>query len=454
MRVSPHLFGQDHDFRNNPVIPIAHVIHRNRNQGWFNRLSPMQQIKLVASAVYAAGYITNPVTETAIKSIMKFFDKGGVRTTVDKTYGLVDTFSKLSLRGSDSDTSEIAVNPKGDFETPVKRKERPQEPNMSGQQKRMRIGYDDEPMDNSEMAELRAVGSNSSKRQISNGETPLAKIPRSRLHPVDSTTQVRMFARYSGVVTVPIHGPYVATLQFRLNSIYDVKTSYSYNLENPTSDIARETTSGSIEVPAMRKYWATKYNYWSVVESRWNFNYRSNRIQAQNEAADEQIAIYHYKHGIQEPPTNQNTNTSGGYTEGGEIWDIYRRRHPTMINNMYIYENAHPSHGTYNNIQEKFKSYSYKFNPGDVPHQVQEDELKQTWHRMNEVPPTAEKMTIMFQRGPRNQFPGGGSSDHEVCYDIEVEFDVQLKDMKAELEYLEPSYDIPSISDYANQGTA
>ena len=112
---------------------------------------------------------------------------------------------------------------------------------------------------------LAIAGAGGPKRMMQ-GETKIDPIPRSRLHPLDKTVQVRMFAKFTGTFTVPNTGAGAISQQYRLNSIYDIQTAHSYSAINPTlaSGPVADTADGSPETPALRTYWMSKYNYWTV----------------------------------------------------------------------------------------------------------------------------------------------------------------------------------------------
>ena len=440
MRVSPHLFGQDHDFRNNPVIPIAHVIHRNRNEGWFNRLSILQQIKLVASAVYSAGFITYPVTERAIRSMMRFFKQGGVRTTVDKTYGLVDTFSKLNLRGSD--TSEIAVNPKGDFETPVKRKV-PNEPNMSAKQKRMRI-ENDEPME--EVAELRAVGANANTSWTTHGETPVDNIPVTRYTPFDKTTQVLMpfYVLKTNISLQPGNGAgSVEARSWRLNSIHDCETTTNYTEDPPRNP---DTSDPVQNHPCMRNYWQEFYRKWTVVGSRYQIRFRSKNVTR----SDSQYSIYVYEHGQQLIPVVDDNNN--------RIPDLFRKYHPHVKKHQYYNSRdqidftggpAQEQRWNHRNQHNNWETiHKGTYNKNSIEHSVIEDEQQKTWHDFQTVPPEREAFTVIIQRSDASEI-----NDVQLFFDLEVsiEYIVQLKDLKAKYEYFTQTTDLSAISNFGVQ---
>lgn len=264
------------------------------------------------------------------------------------------------------------------------------------------------------------------------GETPITNIPRAVFNPWPKTINVIMPYRTMmsiGVTNDPATTP--TGYSFRLNSIYDCrKNTYTYTADpSATAD----TADGTVNTPHMRPYWMTFYRYWSVVRSR----YRVTIMRLSTAIGDRHDTFYFYHHGLQGPPlvSTGTTPVEHRYRKHhpGVKWlDFYSRNMNTAYTNNSIYDNTKYVHGYYE--------------PGSIRHEIVEDELAQTWHKDTEVPPTPEMLTIIPQVGERD-IANTVSISYRMW--VEIEYEVQLKDLYAQYEYLTANTNVPAITTFA-----
>lgn len=279
----------------------------------------------------------------------------------------------------------------------------------------------------------------STSRTGTHGETQITPIPRSRLKPFNETEQVIM--TYSTIGTLSAAASTGATgvdsISFRLNSIYDVSTPYVYAAVDPTAAISADAADGTIQKPSYREYWSNIYNYWSVVKTRYRLSFRT----AENISTSAEVSgiLYRYEHGLQGPPTVDTAGTPQ------VVEHRYRLRHPNLKSYHWILANEVDANviQNYGNLWDGVEGY---YQPGSVRHEVVEDELAQTWHRFNEVPPTPEKLTLIWQKSPRSDTVQMG-----MKYELIIEYTVQLKDLKAIHEYATATSSTVAVSGYTTQ---
>jgi hypothetical protein len=446
-----NIFGN----RMNPnqwAINVGHyILRRRRQERGFNNLPINQQVRIAAGAV-ASGVI---LSASQIKRLGTYFIQGGLQ--------------QLSrLAPTNTDTSEIAVDPTGDFTTPD-RTRKPIEPNMSGRaKKRLRMDSEDEERristgEEGTMEVFKAEGQSGAAHQFKNGETAVDNIPVTRYTPFDKTQQVMMpyYVHQVGLsISSGNQSGAVHTKSFRLNSIYDVETGTTYTAD-PTP--AADSADGTVNTPSMRNYWTQLYRKWTVVGCRYHIRFRPNDYLKYTDA---QYSIYVYEHGDQAIPKVNTASTPK------VIQDLYRKYHPHIVAHKYVNSNDRYNQivtgtGVYNggpgnagdgnaadvymtlpNGQHDWVSiHKGTYHKGSIEHAVVEDELAQTWHNVDEVPPTREIMTCIVQRSDTSDT--GQSLNFEL--EFSIEYIVQLKDLKADFEYLHDTTDFPAITDFAAQ---
>lgn len=267
-------------------------------------------------------------------------------------------------------------------------------------------------------------------------ETGVQYMPRSRLTPFDKTIQVLMPWYNSGTITLAsgATSTSVGAISFRLNSIYDCKIeTVSYSADpTPTA----QTADATVNTPKFRAYWIQFYRYWTVVKSKYKI-----RFWEESASKDGEIEIYTYHHGQQGPPLVEHTSNT-------RITRDYRQMHPNMHmckiqTKQDIVDGAS---GHRRSIFENKQNIRGIYRPGSVQHEVAEDELVENWHRTGEVPPLAENVTFILQRSQRAL-----DTQYIIKYEIEFEYEVQLKDLAAQYEYFGATSAIPAIAAFTAQ---
>lgn len=261
------------------------------------------------------------------------------------------------------------------------------------------------------------------------GETGISKIPRLLYKPFPSAVNVLMTYRKSlGNLTVPSLSGSTTTgvtdiYQFRLNSIYDCLKDGTYTYaEAPTVPVA-DSAGATIELPHMRAYWMDKYKYWTVLRSR----YKINIIPVSSTISDAHVTFYFYHHGAQGPPIN-----NGGSAPVQPIEHRYRKHHPGVKWQDFFLVGT-PT--TYSELSYYWyaKTIEGEYTKNNIKHEIVEDDLQQTWHQANEVPPTQEYLTFFGQHGELGIVT---STTPQFRVTVEIEYEVQLKDLKAEYQYI------------------
>lgn len=264
------------------------------------------------------------------------------------------------------------------------------------------------------------------------GETGISKAISFQRGPWLHTVNVRMPYRSVQTLTLNCSKTDSAgynTTTVRLNSIYDCMSTNAW-VENPTA--AADTADATVNTPMFRKYYEDLYQYWTVLGSKYEVNIKlilpdANR---NNTAVD----CYVYEHGLQKPPP----------LAGGNIIPFqYRRLHPNLKHHQ-ILQPVPSSGSSFNGVASDYKLtqpqhvYTGYYNRGSVNHEVIEDELNQTWHKMTEVPPLQEKATIHLQRNDRCDGVFMTPYDGLVTCIVEIMVDyfVQFKDLKVAFEYI------------------
>jgi len=268
-----------------------------------------------------------------------------------------------------------------------------------------------------------AVGGSGPTAGGQHGETGVDMINYTKFHPFKRVEQVLMPVYYASTLTLPANSTSAAGITFRLNSIYDIIHSTATfnvidpNITPPTADTP--DLSPGREVPMMREYWKSFYNYWHVIKCEWKFSYLPPIL---NQNTNVQSQLFFYEHGIQYPPLTQ---TVAGVAKLIP-WHV-RRYHP-HVRQQTIY-NMNMDSQMHNNWQ----TITGVWHPGDIQHEVAEDELTRVWHKFEQVPPTSEKLTILLQNMDGQPLDAG---PYTLRYKMEMHYTVQLKDLKTQYEFI------------------
>lgn len=213
----------------------------------------------------------------------------------------------------------------------------------------------------------------------------------------------------------------VRRLCFRLNSIYDILdgTQDTHLDATPTADTS--DTATNIEIPCWRTYWASLYNYWSVIGCRYRVRFYT--VTALDKAA---FSIWTYHHGKDPPPLSYS---------GVRIPDWFRENY-----HRHCHKNIHalPATKETGNLTRKTVIHG-GYKPGSIQHTVLEDEVAQVWHKVTEVPPMAEKCTMIISPTDEALLTVVGNGSVQVYYDLEIEYATQWKDLKSTYDWVIPT---------------
>lgn len=264
-------------------------------------------------------------------------------------------------------------------------------------------------------------------------ETSVDPFVHYRLLPFNETQNCILPYQKTGSLTIAAGTNNVATLVARLNSIYDVLSIDTY-IVDPAA--AADVADASVQKPMMYNYWTTLYRYWTVVESNYTL-----RIWSDSRTADEEISVWTYHNGQQQPPV-----LNDALTARCPDWcrSTHRHAHNTLVRNS-LKESGSNYYGHAATIQGHYA-------PGNttVVNDVAEDEFKETWHKPNEVPSLREVVTFICQRSDSMNDIGGFASSVTLKYKLNITYKVQFKDLLAKFQYPNPDTDWPSVTDALN----
>ena len=285
------------------------------------------------------------------------------------------------------------------------------------------------------------VASDSSgTRGVQHGETPIYRQPVSKRKPWADTEQVVMtYYNFHGTQTITAANP-VAGHQWRLNSIYDCqKGTASFSDGEPAQPPVADSADATVETPTWRSYYAQFYNYWTVLSARYRIRVYVKPAAGDEGARDLELMAYVYHHGAQTPPKYSSTGPNVA------VIHQHRREHDGMYYFPVRYTSSIIGSNQIGDLNNNACSGAWY--PGSIKHEVAEDELKQNWHRMTEVPPTPEMLTILLQKSPTNIYSG----DVTFRCEITLEYTVQLKDLKRDFQYPHAATNVPAIAGAFNQ---
>lgn len=223
-------------------------------------------------------------------------------------------------------------------------------------------------------------------------------------------------------------------LAVRMNSIYDILGSGTYAAD-PAA--VADAVSGTIETPKWRGYFADKYQYYTVLGCDYKIKFRVRPESAGPYPANtlptcNDFAVYMYKCGLQRPPTNV------GSAIIPHSWKILHTGvdYQRLPGPKYI-TTVGSTGGTVVNTDwdgntQGWTTFSGHIGIGDIKHEVTEDELQQTWHKMTEVPPTPELLVFHIQV---DEFNTNATTAYLLDYVIECTYLTQFKDIKAQYQY-------------------
>ena len=279
----------------------------------------------------------------------------------------------------------------------------------------------------------RSVASGTLVRSKNNqGETAVDKLPTLTYLPFKHTQQVFMKYRAYNILSMAsgaVGSTSCVADTFRLNSIYDCRSAYAFT-SDPTA--AADSADTFVNCPTLRNYWMNFYRYWTVTKS-----YYRVKVWTTTKSNSGEVCVYVYKHGQQFPPARN-------YLADTRIEHFVRKQHPNVMYKKLYTVGA--SETDYNLYEDKVEVIEGEWTPGSITNTVAEDELSETWHKVSEVPSHRQLLTIMCQRSERAE-----DIAYSVSYEIEMVYEVQLKDLKAQHEFISNDSGIPQIVSYYAQ---
>lgn len=271
---------------------------------------------------------------------------------------------------------------------------------------------------------------------------------KSKLMPWKKTEQVIMpFYSILGTEYTISTGAKAGAVQWgsiRLNSIYDILTNVraNYTWSNGTATLAgdykigkpsSDSADATLQQPAMRKYWMSIYDFYTVVKTTWRIRFIPTTKDDEGE-----YTAYLYLHGAQYPPVYDQKLDNN---EAFRVEHLYRTMHPQCL---WKHFRALPKIGTDSTVGYNQNNYACEFSgtwtPGSIDKDVLEDDLGEIWIHANETPKSPDLLTFYVQKSPM-------SKDVELKFRVEVnlQYHVQLKDLKPEFKYITERTEIPAL---------
>lgn len=272
------------------------------------------------------------------------------------------------------------------------------------------------------------IATNSGASTNMQGETPVDHLPTLKYQIFKPVEQVYMKWRKQHAWTTAAGATSTAVKHdtFRLTSIYDIQTVYGF--VDPVIP-AKDTADATVNTPHMRAYWMSFYNYWTVTKVHYKI-----KVWVQTKDISGELYAYVYKHGQQHPPIRD-------YLTDTYIKHEVRKHHPDME---YKKFKTMPTSSVTSSYFDHGCEFVGSYVPGDIQTSIAEDAFSETWHKDTEVPSHRELLTIMIHRSDRASdvaYAGG--------YTIDMCFEVQLKDLKVQQQYITNDSAIPAIAGYA-----
>lgn len=296
-----------------------------------------------------------------------------------------------------------------------------------------------------------------SERMALGGETQVEDLGYAIYRPFPNTNQVLMPFHGKGAWSITSASTTAGLdwIKIRLNSIADIFNSAATRTEITVDPVTEDTLAGTATTPIMRDYWASIYKYYHVVACKYKVTYHmqtTSRTKAQ-------AMVYEYMHGQQDPPI-----TDGGSTN--IIPHAYRQHHPhvrckTLNTNGGFGQQEIDVPGTTTDpttdlfgiepFQPNWVNNSVTFEgiwkPGMVKHEVIEDELNEVWTTFAKTPKQYENLTFMITHSPY----GEGVVNMQGDIYVDLEYVVQLKDLKLAYQYINNETSIAAVTNYSNQ---
>lgn len=252
-----------------------------------------------------------------------------------------------------------------------------------------------------------------------------------RLRPYQETQNCIMPYYAHGTLTIATGtaASSVAALALRLNSIYDCLTISTYSAD-PTP--AADTADGTVQKPQMFAFWSGLYRYWTVIKSHYHLH-----VFCDSRSASQEISCWTYHNGQQQPPLVADAGTDN-------VTDAARRTHK-HAHHQYLHDEPIENGKSYYqqgiHIKGEYRQGNYT-----VHNDVAEDEFKETWHKVTEVPSMREVATMIFQRSDFQRFVRT-DLEYNLKYRLWVTYYVQWKDLVVKFQYPTQETDFAATTD-------
>jgi hypothetical protein len=210
------------------------------------------------------------------------------------------------------------------------------------------------------------------------------------------------------------------SMTFRLNTPIDCITEGNVFTANPGYVVP--AVDANIQKPMMYDYWKLIYQYYHVYKTEYKFRFWTTTT------INSECDIFIYHHGMQYPPYSS--------AAAKRVPSYIRRRHPGIKDRIHLVNNPNKISGASTNFsgvsQFKIEAMSEgTWVPGSITHDVVEDELNETWTKVDFVPNDFDLMTVVVQTGDRTP-----TSAFEVLWDVELTYHVQFKDLSSQYQFL------------------
>lgn len=220
------------------------------------------------------------------------------------------------------------------------------------------------------------------------GETPITWFPKAEIGLRDTHTAcLRYHNQYELSITQGNAGQHAApaVYQFRMTSLYDI-----------------DATTASIQTPAWREYFATLYEFYSVIGCKWNI-----RVINSGATTDDTVNLWWGYYGKKRPNPADRTQ-------------LY---HMKGIKGPLIVPPRIAGMGD--------RSCSGRYKRGDHKREVQEDSETQLWSAMGANPTLIENLVLYFTSDVRE----AADTDNDITFEIIIDYIVQFKDLKPEYQF-------------------
>lgn len=220
------------------------------------------------------------------------------------------------------------------------------------------------------------------------GETPITWFPKAEIGLRDTHTAcLRYHNQYELSITQGNAGQHAApaVYQFRMTSLYDI-----------------DATTASIQTPAWREYFATLYEFYSVIGCKWNI-----RVINSGATTDDTVNLWWGYYGKKRPAPADRTQ-------------LY---HMKGIKGPLIVPPRIAGMGD--------RSCSGRYKRGDHKREVQEDSETQLWSAMGANPTLIENLVLYFTSDVKE----AADTDNDITFEIIIDYIVQFKDLKPEYQF-------------------